>query len=91
VGVADDADRAAVDFCDLGFDLFKKLRKLAVDEQDPVLPDGNADVAAPTDKHIDVLGDLDGLDLDFLEVLGEPEKADTKKAGEERIQKPAVF
>jgi len=34
---------------------------------------------------MDVLGDLDGLDLDFLEVLGEPEKTNTQKAGEERI------
>jgi hypothetical protein len=69
MGVEHEANRLGRQGLDGRRDLVGERRVLVVDQEDPVVPDEHADVAARPLEHRDAAGDGDGLDLDLREVL----------------------
>ena len=51
------------------FNLTGERRKLIVHDQDAVRPDGDPNVPSGTRQHVNMVGDLSGLDFDFGKIL----------------------
>ena len=69
VRVDHEADRLVADRSDGGQDFLGQRGILIVDEEDTVVSDRDADVAATPDEHVDALGHVYDLDLYVIEVL----------------------
>ena len=69
VSVDDEAHRPVAQLAQRSPDLALELGELGVDEQHSIRPGEHPDVASPATDHRNVIGELDGGQLDRVEVL----------------------
>jgi hypothetical protein len=69
MGIDDEAHRFVSYTSERGFDLVGERRELIIDEDDSVVADREADIAASALQHVNIAANLADLDLYFAEVI----------------------